>query len=114
MSELDQLLAEAAFQTHFKQQKEFLSVVFKDACVFTYNGGIFELTPEFLAGLQLRNNYNTDNKIWAIDRNQTCILIDNVDLFIEKATKIYNKALEEYGTAWNNMRTKRSVSALIK
>jgi len=114
MIDLDQLLNEAAFQTTFKKQKELLATEFADACVMAYGGGIFDLTPEFLAGLQFRNSHSTENKLWVIDRNQTCILIADVTAFLLQAAAVYQAAIEHYGTEWSKLRTKRSTKSLVQ
>ena len=113
MLDLDQLLNEAAFQTTFKKQKELLATEFKDSCVMAHSGGIFDLTPEFLAGIQFRNSHSTENKLWIIDRNQTCVQINDVSAFLAQAAEIYHSAAEHYGEEWNKLRSKRSIKALI-
>lgn len=117
MNDLDQLLAEAAFQTTFKKQKELLDTEFRDACVMAHSGGIFDLTPEFLAGVQFRNSYSTENKLWVVDRNQNCVLINDVDAFLSQAAELYNQAAKHYGAEWNVLRSKqrmRSTKSLIQ
>lgn len=113
MNDLAQIMAEAHYQTTIKQQRELLVSKFQDACVVPHNGGIFDITPEFLAGLKLRVEHSETNQLWVVDRNSTCIKILDVDKFIQDSIEIYNQATEEFGNEWQALRTKRSVEAII-
>lgn len=110
--QLDTILEWADLRTQFKQQRELLEVTFQDACVLSHNGGQFDITPEFLAGLQLRNQ--SSNTIWVLDRNQTPVQILDVTDFITQAVATYNQAAEQFGTEYTELRRQRSVKAMIK
>ena len=114
MSNLDTVLELAKFQTTFKQQREILLAEFKDACVMAHNGGLFEITPEFLAGLKLRADNSFERQLWVIDRNQASIKINNIDQFISEAVRTYNSAAQVYGEAWYQLRTRRTVKSIIE
>ena len=111
--QLDTILEWADLRTQFKQQRERLEGTFHDACVLAHNGGQFDITPEFLAGLQLRNHDN-DNKLWVLDRNQTPVQILNVTDFIAQAVSTYNVAAEQFGVEYTELRRQRSVKAMVK
>jgi hypothetical protein len=110
--QLDTILEWADLRTQFKQQRELLEVTFRDACVLAHNGGQFDITPEFLAGLQLRNQPN--NKIWVLDRNQTPVQILDVNDFVSQAVSAYNLAIEQFGIEYTELRRQRSVKAMVK
>lgn len=106
MIELDQLLAEADYNTTYTKQLDIIKTEFLDACVISQDGGIFDITPEFLAGLDLRKSANKETFIWCIDRNQSLIKIQNIDLFISTALQKYSEAIEIYGNKWTELRLK--------
>ena len=118
-SNLNLLLVSADYQITLRQQREVLKSEFHDACVFAFNGGLFELTPEFLAGLETRTKYSqgTDTvgpvTLWVLDQNQTAIQIDDAAEFIKEATEQYNNAIADFGKAWNIIRRQRSVEGII-
>lgn len=106
MHELDQLLEEADYNTTYAKQLDIIKVEFLDACVLSQDGGIFDITPEFLAGLHLRKSANKEIFIWCVDRNQNLIKIQNIDLFLSNALQKYNEAIETYGNKWTELRHK--------
>ena len=110
--QLDNILEWADLRTQFKQQRELLELTFQDACVLAHNGGQFDITPEFLAGLQLRNQPN--HAIWVLDRNRTPVQILDVADFIAQAVVTYNQAAEQFGTEYTELRRQRSVKAMLK
>jgi hypothetical protein len=110
--QLDNILEWADLRTQFKQQRELLELTFQDACVLAHNGGQFDITPEFLAGLQLRNQ--PSNTIWVLDRNRVPVQILDVTDFIAQAIATYNQAAEQFGTEYTQLRRQRSVKAMLK
>jgi hypothetical protein len=114
MSNLDTVLALAKFQTTFKQQREVLVAEFQDACIVAYNGGLFDVTPEFLAGLELRLRHTDSKELWVIDRNQASVRIADVEQFIAESINTYNQAAQTYGEAWYKLRTRRNVKSIIE
>ena len=113
MSELDQILEWADLRTQLKQQREILEVKFKDACVHAADGGIFNITPEFLAGIKVRTEF-IEGDLWVLDRNQTPVLITDVEKFIMDAVNIYHLAVSSYGREFAELRKQRSVKAMIE
>ena len=114
MNDLDTVLALAKFQTTFKQQREVLVAEFQDACIVAYNGGLFDVTPEFLAGLELRLKHSDSKELWVIDRNQSSVRIADVEKFIAESINTYNQAAQVYGEAWYKLRTRRNVKSIIE
>ena len=111
--ELASMLEFADYQTTLRQKREILRAEFQDACVFAYNGGLFELTSEFLAGLETRLKYSSKSSLWVLDRNQTAVIIADVPSFIQEATEQYNQAIENFGKEWNILRRQRNVQGII-
>ena len=111
MSDLEEILNQTDLRAQLRHQKEILEVGFLDDCVFAYNGGLFDLTPEFLAGVYLRSK--NKNQFWIIDRNKNPIMINDAAAFVEQAVNIYEQAIEKYCGQCNDLRRKRSVTSII-
>lgn len=112
MTELDEILEKADYFDQLRQQKELLAINFQDACVMAYQGGIFQLTPEFISGTALVAQ--DCSEIYVLDRNQSAVLIKDPKNFITTATEIYRTAITEYGMALAGLKTKRSAKAIIE
>lgn len=112
MHNLDQILAQAKYQTTIRQQRELLVTQFQDQCSLIKNGRIFDITPEFLAGIESQGRYN-NNQCWVIDRNQNPVLIEDVESFVSDGFRIYNNAAETYGNALTALQKLRTVKDVI-
>lgn len=112
MSELDEILEKADYFYQLKQQKDLLFVNFQDACILAYAGGIFQLTPEFIAGIAIL--LSDSSEMYVLDRNQQAVLIKNPEEFVTKATKTYRAAISDYGTALSEIKKKRSARAIFE
>ena len=112
MTELDEILDKADYFEQLRYQKELLSINFQDACVMAYQGGIFQLTPEFISGTAIIAKDCTE--IYVLDRNQSAILIKDPAAFIAAAIDNYRKAITEYGNALANLKNKRSARSIIE
>lgn len=111
MSDIEEILNQADLRAQLKHQKEILEIGFLDDCVFAHNGGLFDVTPEFLAGVSHRSK--SKNQLWLIDRNKNPILVNDAQGFVQQATDIYEQAIEKYCTNCDNLRRKRSVTAIV-
>jgi len=107
MHNLESALAFANYQSTLTQQKKVIKQQFKDNCVLAYNGGLFFITPEFIAGMAF------GNADWVIDMNGNPIKIDVRKDFVDLATKTYNVAVCKYGEAYSQLKTQRSVKSLV-
>jgi hypothetical protein len=113
MSDLHKMLVVADYQTTLRQKREILKSEFQDACVFAFNGGLFELTPEFLAGLEIRAKYSDSKSLWVLDRNQTAVQVADINGFIKEAVEQYNQAVETFGKEWDSSRRQRAAMGII-
>lgn len=111
MTELDEILERADYFDQLRLQRELLSVTFDNACTFAFNGGIFQLSPEFISGISVLAQDSTE--MFVLDRNQNAILIKNPKEFVQKIIEIYRAALNEYANDLNNLKKKRSVKDII-
>jgi hypothetical protein len=111
MTDLDEILEHADYLEQLRHQKEIINITFQDECVFAYGGGLFELTPEFIAGVQVRAN---GSELWVLDRNRNAIQITNVEQFVTQAVSAYNLAIKNYAEAAAALTVKRSVKAIIQ
>jgi hypothetical protein len=102
---LEQALSFAQYQTTLNQQKRLLTEKFESNTLLAYNGGLFRITPEFIAG------YDTESN-WVLDVNQQPINIDDHQNFLNLAKETYRTAIKEYGESFQQLRRQRSVRAL--
>jgi hypothetical protein len=112
MDTLEHVLAAAKYQTILKQQKDQLQASMLDACVMAHRGGLFELTPEFLAGLSIRMTHSASNELRVLDSNQNPILV-NVSEFLPRAVEQYNQAVTKFGELWSEMKKQRSSNGIL-
>jgi hypothetical protein len=106
---LTTVLEFANYQSSLKQQKEILKQKFKDDCIYAHNGGLFLPDFAWLAGI---NNINEDSQ-WIIDINGNPIWVEDVKEFYRLSYQNYVNALDQFGTAYQALRTQRSVKSLV-
>jgi hypothetical protein len=104
---IDQALEFANYQATLSQQRKLIRQRFEDKCVVAFAGGLFKVTPEFIAGTA----FLTDT--WVIDSNGNPINVGPIKPFIDLCTKTYNDALIDYGLAYDQIKKQRSVSSLV-
>ena len=108
MEDLAVALAFANYQSTLTQQKNILRQKFRDDCILAQDGGLFLVTPEFIAGLQA---IQTSTR-YVLDMNSNPILIENISQFVKDALHCYETAIAVYGTEYSKIKTQRSVKAL--
>lgn len=111
MSDIEEIINQADLRAQLRHQKEILEIGFLDDCVFVYGGGMFDLTPEFISGVALRAK--NKNQLWIIDRNKNPIMINDAQGFVDQAAELYEQAIEKYCTECDNLRRRRSVTAIV-
>lgn len=107
MQELEQALAFAEYQTTLNNQRALIRQRFQDDQLLAYNGGLFKITLEFIGGLEALGDSG-----WAIDVNGNPISITNPEEFIIKARETWDRAVNTYGEAYEQLKKQRSVKAL--
>jgi hypothetical protein len=107
MIDLASALEFANYQATLSQQKRLIKQKFDDQCVVAVNGGLFKITPEFIAGV------SHIKSSWVIDTNGNPINVGPLSTFVENCTKTYTDAVSEYGDAYEQIKKQRSVSTLV-
>jgi hypothetical protein len=97
------------YRSTLARQSDILKQKFEDQCVIAWNGGLFLVTPEFLAGLRIIEQPAE----WVLDMNQTPIWIPQVEFFYKQAYNVYYTALSDYGTAFSQLKSQRSVETIL-
>ena len=97
------------YRSILTQQTNVLKQKFEDQCVIAWSGGLFLVTPEFLTGLRIIEQPAE----WVLDMNQTPIWIPQVEFFYKQAYNVYYTALSDYGTAFNQLKSQRSVETIL-
>jgi hypothetical protein len=109
MNNLASVLEFATYQATLTQQRKVIKQRFQDNCIFAYNGGLFQLTFNFLGALsQLQ-----DASQWVLDLNETPIWVDDIADFKKQAQQIYTTALTNYGQSFTALRQQRTVKSLV-
>ena len=91
------------------QQVAVLEQKFKNQCVVAYNGGAFLVSPVLLSQL---SNIKEPSQ-WVLDMNSNPIFIQGIAHFYEQVYNVYYTALNDYGTAYNTLKTQRSVDSIL-
>lgn len=107
MANLDEALAFANYQATLNRERQLINQRFQDNCVLAYNGGLFKISSELLGALKC-TQYS-----WMLDMNNNPIEIPDSDAFFNLANTQYTAAINEYGTAYKQLKTKRSVKNLV-
>ena len=107
MENLEKALSFANYQFTLTKQRKLLAEKFKENTVLAYNGGLFQITPEFIAGMK------TTRTTYVLDMNGNPIKIDDLDEFILRSQETYESAINSYGEEFAALRTKRNVKAIV-
>jgi hypothetical protein len=107
MDKLEEALAFAQYQSTLNNQRQLLKQKFQDSIILAYNGGLFKVDPQFIAGL---NGLDTG---WLLDINDNPIKIEDMSQLIKDARALWAQAITTYGEAFNQLKTKRSVKAVV-
>lgn len=109
MQNLDEALAFSNYQATLSRQKTIIRQTFQDQCLLGYNGGLFLITPEFIAGLDMLGKTSR----YVVDHNQNPIWVEEISDLKTKAIDCYNLAIETYGNEYSKLKTQRSVKSLV-
>lgn len=99
-----------------RQQLELLKAKFIADCTYSYAGGTFFLTPEFITNIRLNmmnEAYHWGDNDILIDINMRPTLIHPMSQFYKDIQSVYKKAVNEYYQAYEKWRTSRNISSLI-
>ena len=102
---LDDALSFANYQATLNQQRKLLKEKFESDCIFVYNGGLFQLTQQWISSFDLESK-------WIIDMNGQPIEVVDSKVLIDTAKDAFNRAITEYGEAFKDLRKQRSVRTL--
>jgi hypothetical protein len=102
---LESALSFAQYQTTINQQRRLLKEKFESDTLIANNGGLFNITQEWLCSFDTTSN-------WFIDVNSNPTYIENPVIFLAEAQLVYRQALTSYGEEFAKLRTQRSVKSL--
>lgn len=87
---------------NLNSQKEQLKEKYQSKLIFADQGGLWKVTPEFLAFL----NVSPHSKFVVLDLYDNPVKIDATQL-LSKATKIYNETMDAWHQEFEELRNKR-------
>jgi hypothetical protein len=105
--DIEPALEWAQYQQTLNNQRALLRQRFESQCVLGYAGGLFKVTPEWLAGV------DPDSE-WVLDHRGLPINIPDVADLIARARETYNCALSDYGRAYQSLVAQRNPNGLTQ
>lgn len=103
--QLEAALSFANYQSTLNQQRKLLREKFESDCILAYNGGLFNITQEWLASFDV-------NFEWVLDINGNPIKITDPQTLLDVAKETYHSAVTSYGEEYQKLRAQRSVKLL--
>lgn len=97
------------YRQALNQQTQIIQQKFEDQCIVAHSGGLFKITPEFLASLKNIKELNQ----WVLDMNNNPIMIQGIAHFHEEAYNVYYTALTIFGQEFKKLKTQRSSDSIL-
>ena len=104
----------ANYMTALSNQKIIIKEEFLQNLIHYQNGGTFTVTRELINFVKTLIDLGYVENMVLIDDNQTPISIDHLKTFLDSLLEIYQSAISEYYTKYNQLKNSRKVEALVK
>lgn len=108
---LEKALEISNFLETRNNQKEILLSQFKEGCEFYYSGHKFVVDTILIAHCNSLKNLAQENYI-VLDSNNTPVLIENLNNFLDSISQHYNTQLRRYYVEYSKL-SSRSVEGLL-
>lgn len=109
---LQKALSHANYKLGIVQQKENAKLRFANGCLYAKNGGIFTVTPQLIAFVDLLAKRGEAGTI-IIDNNGNPIMIDNLEEVLDDILAKYSEATNEFYNDYEIIRNARTVKSLL-
>lgn len=109
---LTKALAHANYKATIVQQRENLKLRYANALLHAHNGGLFTVSPELLAMVDLLIRQEQTEAV-LIDDKHIPIRINDLPTFLDDIVSVYAEASNEYCVTWEALRKARSVGVAI-
>jgi len=92
-------------------RKEEIKTKVNTMLTYSFNGGIFKITPELVSFTKLVIDSGKTNVV-LIDSNSNPIMIDNVEKFFSDIFSRYFETTNYYNTEYSTLKKARTVSSI--
>ncbi len=104
---------QANYMATLANQKQILKEEFHQHLIYFYNGGSFIATKELINFTKTLVDIGNNTEAVLVDSNDIPIDVHDLTIFLENLLSIYHKAINEYYTRYNQLRTSRTTEKLI-
>jgi DUF917 family protein len=109
---LQKALSHANYKLGIVQQKENAKLRFSNNCLYAKNGGIFTVTPQLIAFVDLLVKRGDTGTI-IIDNNGNPVMIENLEEVMDEMLAKYAEATNEFHHDYETIRKARTVKSLL-
>lgn len=110
---LEKALEFSNYMVALNNQKRILKEQFKEKCVYYFNAGQFTITKELITFVNMLVEKGNSEQIVLIDDNETPIMVENLENFLNDILDIYFSSSNQYHLDYKNLASKRSVPNLV-
>ena len=119
LSEIDQLIRNASYMATLQNQIDQARGAFLDRCNYAIHGGVFLITPEWLAYLRLYQIApgmvrTPPLSVVVLDRHQNPIRIPDIESFFTEVFERYHEALNQFADENNRLGQSRSIPEILE
>lgn len=109
---LEKALEFSNYRTTLNRQKKNAKMRFDNALSFSIHGGTFKVTPDLISFISTLCAAGK-MQVPLLDIYDTAILVTDLPAFLQQITDIYYMSMNDYLAECNNIKTARSVKALL-
>lgn len=110
---IEKAFATANYMQTLSNQRRIIIEEFNQKLIYYKNGATFNITPELITFIKAVLDLGQTEDVAFIDANNFPAIINNVQEFFDDVTSIYFQAVNEYATRFAELRSKRSVKAIV-
>lgn len=107
MSDINEILKNINSLTILKNQIELLKLKKNNCLRLSMNGGIFSISSQLISLVKIYIDNGYSNAVF-LDKNDTPIMIQNLDDFLEKMLERQIEVLNEYYVEYEKLKRRKS------
>jgi uncharacterized protein YlzI (FlbEa/FlbD family) len=110
---IEKAFATANYMATLSNQRRIIIEEFNQKLIYYKNGAIFKISPTLITFVKTVLDIGQTEDVIFIDENEYPAVINNVQEFFDEITLIYFEAINEYATRFTELKSKRSVKAIV-
>ena len=119
LSEIDKLIRNASYMATLQNQIDQARGAFLDRCNYAVHGGLFTITPEWLAYLHLYMQAPamvrvTPLSVVLLDRHQIPVRVPDIEAFYMEVYQRYHEALNQFSDDYNRISQARTIPEVLE